>query len=66
MNIIYTEVKGHTNAYDQSRLQLDNVRSNPAYYPEVASKTPINFMEIDRKKNFRFSEWEPGSGTPDT
>ncbi|MBW0478231.1 hypothetical protein O181_017946 [Austropuccinia psidii MF-1] len=23
-------------------------------------------MEIDRKKNFRFSEWAPGSGTPDS
>ncbi|MBW0489550.1 hypothetical protein O181_029265 [Austropuccinia psidii MF-1] len=23
-------------------------------------------METDRKKNFRFSEWEPESGTPDS
>ncbi|MBW0492920.1 hypothetical protein O181_032635 [Austropuccinia psidii MF-1] len=23
-------------------------------------------MKRDRKKNFRFSEWEPGSGTPDS
>ncbi|MBW0497318.1 hypothetical protein O181_037033 [Austropuccinia psidii MF-1] len=23
-------------------------------------------MEIDRRKNFRSSEWEPGSGTPDS
>ncbi|MBW0496976.1 hypothetical protein O181_036691 [Austropuccinia psidii MF-1] len=23
-------------------------------------------MEIDRRKNFRFSEWAPGSGTPDS
>ncbi|MBW0576002.1 hypothetical protein O181_115717 [Austropuccinia psidii MF-1] len=23
-------------------------------------------MEIDRRKNFRFSEWEPGSGTLDS
>ncbi|MBW0500187.1 hypothetical protein O181_039902 [Austropuccinia psidii MF-1] len=23
-------------------------------------------MEIDRKKNFSFSEWEPRSGTPDS
>ncbi|MBW0499988.1 hypothetical protein O181_039703 [Austropuccinia psidii MF-1] len=23
-------------------------------------------MEIDRKENFRFSEWEPESGTPDS
>ncbi|MBW0520925.1 hypothetical protein O181_060640 [Austropuccinia psidii MF-1] len=23
-------------------------------------------MEIDRKKNFRFSEWEPEHGTPDS
>ncbi|MBW0512296.1 hypothetical protein O181_052011 [Austropuccinia psidii MF-1] len=23
-------------------------------------------MEIDRRRNFRFSEWEPGSGTLDS
>ncbi|MBW0462879.1 hypothetical protein O181_002594 [Austropuccinia psidii MF-1] len=23
-------------------------------------------MEIDRRQNFRFSEWEPESGTPDS
>ncbi|MBW0509022.1 hypothetical protein O181_048737 [Austropuccinia psidii MF-1] len=23
-------------------------------------------MEIDRRKNFRFSEWAPGIGTPDS
>ncbi|MBW0514686.1 hypothetical protein O181_054401 [Austropuccinia psidii MF-1] len=23
-------------------------------------------MKIDRNKNFRFSEWAPGSGTPDS
>ncbi|MBW0504029.1 hypothetical protein O181_043744 [Austropuccinia psidii MF-1] len=27
---------------------------------------PIHFMEIDRRKNFIFSEWEPESGTPDS
>ncbi|MBW0499686.1 hypothetical protein O181_039401 [Austropuccinia psidii MF-1] len=27
---------------------------------------PIHFMEIDRKKNFRFSEWASGSGTFDS
>ncbi|MBW0544487.1 hypothetical protein O181_084202 [Austropuccinia psidii MF-1] len=41
---------------------LDNVKSNPAYDPEVAAKIPIHLMEIDRKKNFRFSEWAPESG----
>ncbi|MBW0581870.1 hypothetical protein O181_121585 [Austropuccinia psidii MF-1] len=29
-------------------------------------KIPIHFMEIDRMKNFRCSEWAPGSGTPDS
>ncbi|MBW0582787.1 hypothetical protein O181_122502 [Austropuccinia psidii MF-1] len=66
MTIIYKEVKSHTNADGLSRWPLDNVKSNPAYDPEVAAKIPIHFMEIDRKKNFRFSEWAPESGTPDS
>ncbi|MBW0541222.1 hypothetical protein O181_080937 [Austropuccinia psidii MF-1] len=36
------------------------------YDPEVAVKIPIHFMEIDRRKNFRFSQWAPESGTPDS
>ncbi|MBW0487686.1 hypothetical protein O181_027401 [Austropuccinia psidii MF-1] len=66
MTIIYKEGKGHTNADGLSRWSQDNVKSNPAYEPEVAAKIPIHFMEIDRKKNFRFSEWAPESGTPDS
>ncbi|MBW0502588.1 hypothetical protein O181_042303 [Austropuccinia psidii MF-1] len=66
MTIIYKEVKSHTNADGLSRCPLDNVKSNPAYDPEVAAKIPSHFMEIDKKKNFRFSEWEPESGTPDS
>ncbi|MBW0462793.1 hypothetical protein O181_002508 [Austropuccinia psidii MF-1] len=49
----------------QSRWPLDNVKSNPAYDPEVSEEMPINFMESDRKRNFRFSQWEPGIGTSD-
>ncbi|MBW0524332.1 hypothetical protein O181_064047 [Austropuccinia psidii MF-1] len=30
------------------------------------AKIPINYMEIDRRKNFRFSEWAPESGTLDS
>ncbi|MBW0587077.1 hypothetical protein O181_126792 [Austropuccinia psidii MF-1] len=66
MTIIYKEGKSHTNADGLSRWQLENVKSNPAYYPEVSAKIPIHFMEIDRRKNFRFSEWAPESGTPDS
>ncbi|MBW0557929.1 hypothetical protein O181_097644 [Austropuccinia psidii MF-1] len=66
MNIIYKEGKSHTIVDDLSRWPLKNVKRNPAYDLEVASKIPIHFMEIGRKKNFRFSEWAPGSGTPDT
>ncbi|MBW0478644.1 hypothetical protein O181_018359 [Austropuccinia psidii MF-1] len=66
MNIIYKEGKSHNNAYCLSRYPLDNVKRNPAYDPEVAAKIPIHFMEIDRNKNFRFSEWEPECGTPDS
>ncbi|MBW0461043.1 hypothetical protein O181_000758 [Austropuccinia psidii MF-1] len=66
MNIIYQEGKSNTNAYGLSRWPLDNVKRNPAYEPQVAVKIPIHFMEIDRRKSFRFSEWAPESGTPDS
>ncbi|MBW0571556.1 hypothetical protein O181_111271 [Austropuccinia psidii MF-1] len=66
MTIIYKEGKIHTNVDGLSRWPLDNVKSNPAYDPEVASKILIHFMEIDRWRNFRFSEWAPGSGTLDS
>ncbi|MBW0558089.1 hypothetical protein O181_097804 [Austropuccinia psidii MF-1] len=66
ITIIYKEGKSHTNADGLSRCPLDNVKSNPSYDPEVAAKIPIHFMEIDRRKNFRFSEWAPESGTPDS
>ncbi|MBW0522401.1 hypothetical protein O181_062116 [Austropuccinia psidii MF-1] len=64
--IIYKEGKRNTNENGLSRWPLDNVRSNPVYDPEVAAKIPIHFMEIDRRKNFRFSELAPGSGTLDS
>ncbi|MBW0573829.1 hypothetical protein O181_113544 [Austropuccinia psidii MF-1] len=66
MTIIYKEVKSHTNAYGLSRWPLDNVKSNPAYDPEVEAKIPIHLMEIDRRKNFKFSEWAPESESPDS
>ncbi|MBW0548116.1 hypothetical protein O181_087831 [Austropuccinia psidii MF-1] len=66
MTIIYKEVKSHTNADCLRRWPMDNVKSNSAYDPEVASKIPIHFMEIDTRKNFKFSEWAPESGTPDS
>ncbi|MBW0481488.1 hypothetical protein O181_021203 [Austropuccinia psidii MF-1] len=56
MNIIYKEGKSHTNDDDPSRCPLDHVKRNPACDPEVEAKIPIHFMEIDRRKNFRFSE----------
>ncbi|MBW0562222.1 hypothetical protein O181_101937 [Austropuccinia psidii MF-1] len=66
MTIIYKEGKTNNNADSLSRWPLDNVKRNPAYDPEVAAKIPIHFMEIDRKKNFRFSEWAPERGTFDS
>ncbi|MBW0571727.1 hypothetical protein O181_111442, partial [Austropuccinia psidii MF-1] len=66
MTIIYKEGKRHTNADGLRRWPLDNVKSNPAYDPEVAAKIPIHFMEIEWKKNFRFSEWAPECCTPDS
>ncbi|MBW0511984.1 hypothetical protein O181_051699 [Austropuccinia psidii MF-1] len=56
MNIIYKEVKSHTNADGLRRWPLDNVKSNPAYDPEVAAKISIHFLEAHRKKNFTISE----------
>ncbi|MBW0581767.1 hypothetical protein O181_121482 [Austropuccinia psidii MF-1] len=56
LTIIYKEGKSHTNADGLSRWPLDNVKSTPAHDHEAAAKIPIHFMEIDRRKNFRFSE----------
>ncbi|MBW0470019.1 hypothetical protein O181_009734 [Austropuccinia psidii MF-1] len=66
MTIIYKEGKSHKNADVLRRWPLENVKSNSAYDSKVAAKIPIHFMEINRRKNFRFSEWAPGSGTPDS
>ncbi|MBW0466994.1 hypothetical protein O181_006709 [Austropuccinia psidii MF-1] len=66
MNIIYIKGKSHKNANGLSSWPLDNVKRHPAYDPEVAAKMPIHFMEIDRRESFRFSEWKPEGGTPDT
>ncbi|MBW0536679.1 hypothetical protein O181_076394 [Austropuccinia psidii MF-1] len=63
MTIIYREGRSHTNADGLSKWPLDNFKSNPVYDPEVAAKTLIHIMEIDRKKNLRFSAWAPESGT---
>ncbi|MBW0482100.1 hypothetical protein O181_021815 [Austropuccinia psidii MF-1] len=66
MTIIHKEGKSHTIADGLSKWPQDNFKSNPAYDREVAAKIPLHFMEIDRRKNFRLSEWEPGRGTPDS
>ncbi|MBW0548163.1 hypothetical protein O181_087878 [Austropuccinia psidii MF-1] len=66
ITIIYKEGKSNTNADGLSRWPLDNVKSNRAYDPEVAAKIPIHFMEVDRRKKFRFSELAPESGTLDS
>ncbi|MBW0480732.1 hypothetical protein O181_020447 [Austropuccinia psidii MF-1] len=66
MTIIYKEGKSHTNSDGLSRWPLDNVKRNQDYDPEAAAKIPIHFMEICRRKNFRFSKWEPESSTPDS
>ncbi|MBW0589769.1 hypothetical protein O181_129484, partial [Austropuccinia psidii MF-1] len=44
----------------------DDVNRHPTYDPEVAVKIPIHFMEKNRRKNFRFSEWAPESGAPES
>ncbi|MBW0484049.1 hypothetical protein O181_023764 [Austropuccinia psidii MF-1] len=65
MTIIYKEGKSHTNSDCLSRFPFDNVKRNSAYQPGVSVLIPIH-MEIDRRKNLKLSEWEPGSDTPDT
>ncbi|MBW0558570.1 hypothetical protein O181_098285 [Austropuccinia psidii MF-1] len=64
MIIICKEGKIHTSADGLSRWPLENVKSNPAYEPKLSANISIHFMEIDRRKNFRFSEWVQGSGAP--
>ncbi|MBW0551761.1 hypothetical protein O181_091476 [Austropuccinia psidii MF-1] len=66
MTIIYKEGKIQTNADGLRRSPIDNVKRNPAYDPEVAARIPIPLMEMDRRKNFIFYEWAPGSGTPES
>ncbi|MBW0513050.1 hypothetical protein O181_052765 [Austropuccinia psidii MF-1] len=66
LTIIYKEVQSHNNADGLSRLPLDNVKSNPAYDPEVVAKISIHFMKIDRRKNFRLYEWAPEGGALDS
>ncbi|MBW0563127.1 hypothetical protein O181_102842 [Austropuccinia psidii MF-1] len=66
MTIIYKEGKSNTNEDGLSRWPLDNVNGNPDYDPEAAAKILIHFMEPDRRKNFKFSEWAAESGTPDS
>ncbi|MBW0545020.1 hypothetical protein O181_084735 [Austropuccinia psidii MF-1] len=66
MTNIYKEGKYHTNADGLRRWPLDNVKSKLGYDPEVAANIPIYFMEIDRRKTFRFFERAPESGTPDS
>ncbi|MBW0465662.1 hypothetical protein O181_005377 [Austropuccinia psidii MF-1] len=63
MTIIQKEQKSNNNSDCLSIWPLDNVKINPAYDPEVAAKIPIHFMEIDRRKDFKFSEWAPEFGT---
>ncbi|MBW0510923.1 hypothetical protein O181_050638 [Austropuccinia psidii MF-1] len=66
MTIIYKEGKSNTNADGLSRWPLDKVKRNPAYDPEAAAKITIHLMEIDRRRNFTFSQLAPGSGTLDS
>ncbi|MBW0531523.1 hypothetical protein O181_071238 [Austropuccinia psidii MF-1] len=66
MAIKYKEGKIHTNADGLSRYPLYSVKRNISHDPEVAAKIPIHYMEIDRRKNFRFSKWAPRSGTPES
>ncbi|MBW0484120.1 hypothetical protein O181_023835 [Austropuccinia psidii MF-1] len=54
MNIIYKKGNSHSNADGLTIWPLDNVKSNPAYDPEVAAKIHIHLIEIDRRKTSDF------------
>ncbi|MBW0494544.1 hypothetical protein O181_034259 [Austropuccinia psidii MF-1] len=47
------------------QIAIQEYRGNMTIIYKEA-KIPIHFMEVDRRKNFRFSEWAPGSGTLDS
>ncbi|MBW0538270.1 hypothetical protein O181_077985, partial [Austropuccinia psidii MF-1] len=66
MTIIFKKGKRNKNCDGLNRFQLENVKRDPAYDPEVAVKTPIHLMEIDRRKSLRFCGRAQGSGTQDT
>ncbi|MBW0475838.1 hypothetical protein O181_015553 [Austropuccinia psidii MF-1] len=66
LTIIYKLGKSRTNSDSLSIWPLDNFKRNPPYDPEVAANIPVSFMEIDRRKNFKFSEWAPEFGTLDS
>ncbi|MBW0496276.1 hypothetical protein O181_035991 [Austropuccinia psidii MF-1] len=66
MNMLYKERKSHTDVDGLRRWPLDNFKSNPAYDPEVAAKIHIHFIEKNMRKNFRFFEWIPEIGTPES
>ncbi|MBW0497783.1 hypothetical protein O181_037498 [Austropuccinia psidii MF-1] len=66
MSIRYKEGTSPTNAADLSILPLENVKINLAYDSQADAKIPIHFMEIDRRKNFTFSEWAAEFGISDS
>ncbi|MBW0462384.1 hypothetical protein O181_002099 [Austropuccinia psidii MF-1] len=66
MTITYKKGKSNTNADGLAKWPLDNFKRNTDYDAELASKFPIHFMEIDRRKNFKFSKWAPGFGISDS
>ncbi|MBW0522548.1 hypothetical protein O181_062263 [Austropuccinia psidii MF-1] len=47
-------------------LRRNTGRLDGNYDPEVEAKIPIHFREIERKKNFGFSDWAPVSGIGDS
>ncbi|MBW0584093.1 hypothetical protein O181_123808 [Austropuccinia psidii MF-1] len=47
------------------QIAIQEYRGNTTIIYKEA-KIPIHFMEVDRRKNFRFSEWAPESGTLDS
>ncbi|MBW0488561.1 hypothetical protein O181_028276 [Austropuccinia psidii MF-1] len=48
---------------NQFRWPLENVKDNPPDEEEIAFKIPINFLELDWRKTFIFSQSAPEGGT---
>ncbi|MBW0581444.1 hypothetical protein O181_121159 [Austropuccinia psidii MF-1] len=65
---VYTDCTGLKSLLNMKTTNRHMLRLQIAIqeYRGIAAKIPIHFMEIDRKKNIRFSKWAPENATFDS